>query len=110
MLFPAARSDKNFVKVNSVQEACAKWFAVHILKFEILQTKWKYKTKSIKMLFRFIDEKLKTKSLVFFVSIFSVICKISNFNMWTAKHLAQGSCTDVTLSIQLTPIPPLRLC
>ena len=25
-------------KVNSVQEACAKCFAVHILKFEILQT------------------------------------------------------------------------
>ena len=25
----------NFVKVNSVQEACAKCFAVHILKFEI---------------------------------------------------------------------------
>ena len=25
-------------KVNSVQEACAKRFAVHILKFEILQT------------------------------------------------------------------------
>ena len=25
------------VKVNSVQEACAKCFAVHILKFEILQ-------------------------------------------------------------------------
>ena len=26
------------IKVNSVQEACAKCFAVHILKFEILQT------------------------------------------------------------------------
>ena len=25
-------------KVNSVQEACAKCFAVHLLKFEILQT------------------------------------------------------------------------
>ena len=32
-----------FSKVNSVQEACAKYFAVHILKFEILQTTWKNK-------------------------------------------------------------------
>ena len=38
------------LKVNSVQEACAKCFVVHILKFEILQTTWKNKTKSIKML------------------------------------------------------------
>ena len=33
-------------KVNSVQEACAKYFAVHLLKFEILQATWKNKTKS----------------------------------------------------------------
>ena len=47
---------------------------------------------------RFIDEKLKTKSLMFFVSFFfHVICKISNFNMWTSKHLAQASCTELTL-------------
>ena len=37
-------------KVNSVQEAFAKYFAVHLLKFEILQTTWKNKTKSIKLL------------------------------------------------------------
>ena len=42
--------EEKFVKVNSVQEACAKYFAVHMLKFEILQTTWKNKTKSIKML------------------------------------------------------------
>ena len=30
---------------------------------------------------RFIDEKLKTKILMFFVSFFHVICKISDFNM-----------------------------
>ena len=35
-------------KVNSVQEACAKCFGVHLLKFEILQTTWK--NKNIKML------------------------------------------------------------
>ena len=55
-------------KVNSVQEPCAKCFAVHKLKFEILQ--------------RFIGEKLKTNSPVSVVSFFNVICKISNFNIW----------------------------
>ena len=34
-LFPVLVSS---VKVNSVQEACATYFAVHVLKFEILQT------------------------------------------------------------------------
>ena len=37
-------------KVNSIQEASAKCFAVHIIKFEILQTTWKNKAKNIKML------------------------------------------------------------
>ena len=37
-------------KVNSVQEACAKHFAVHTLEFEIFQTTCKNKTKNIKML------------------------------------------------------------
>ena len=47
---------------------------------------------------RSIGEKLKTKSLMFFVSFFfHVICKMSNFNMRTAKHLAQASCTELTL-------------
>ena len=32
-----------------------------------------------------------------------VICKISNFNMRTAKHLAQASCTDLTLSVNSAP-------
>ena len=30
---------KSINKVNTVQEACAKCFAVHLLRFEILQTK-----------------------------------------------------------------------
>ena len=34
---------------------------------------------------------------MFFVSFFHVICKISNFNVLTAKHLAQASCTELTL-------------
>ena len=35
-------------KVDSVKEACAKCFAVHILKFEIFQTTWKAKQKNSK--------------------------------------------------------------
>ena len=38
-----------FYKINSVQEACDKCFAVHILEFEILQTK--NETKNIRLLF-----------------------------------------------------------
>ena len=49
---------------------------------------------------RFIGEKLKTTSLMFFVSFFHVICKISNFNMCTAKHLAQAPCPELTLQGQ----------
>ena len=84
------------IKFNSVQEACPKCFAVHILKFEILPTTWKKQNKKHQNA-RSIDEKLQTKSLMFFVSFFYVICKISNFNMWTAKHLVQASCTELTL-------------
>ena len=47
-------------KVNSVQEACAKYFAVHLLKFEILQTTRKNKTKNIKML-DLLAKKLKIR-------------------------------------------------
>ena len=36
--------------------------------------------------------------LMFFVLFFHVVCKVSNFNKWTAKHLAQASCTELTLS------------
>ena len=56
-------------KVNSVQGACVKCFAVHILKFEILQTTWKKKNKKHQNA-TFINEKLKTKSMMFFVSFF----------------------------------------
>ena len=83
-----------FYKINSVQEACDKCFAVHILEFEILQIIWKIKQNKKLQNTKSIDEKLKTKSPMFFVWCFHVICKVSNFNMWTAKHLAQASCTD----------------
>ena len=39
------------------------------------------KTKQKHQNARFNDEKLKTKSLMFFVHFFHVVCKISNFNM-----------------------------
>ena len=67
--------------------------SVHILKFEILQTTWKNKTKNIKIL----DLLLKNWKLTVWCSLFHfshVICKISKFNMWTGKHLAQASCTE----------------
>ena len=32
-----------------------------------------------------------------FFWFFHEVCKISNFYMWTAKHLAQASCTELTL-------------
>ena len=64
------------IKVSSVQEPCAKCFAVHISKFEILQTTWKKQNKKHQNV-RSIDEKLKTKSLMFFVSFFS--CDLQDF-------------------------------
>jgi hypothetical protein len=61
-----------FVKVNSIQEAYAKCFAVHLSKFEILQITRKNKAKNIKMLSRSFGEKVKSKGLMFFVSSFSI--------------------------------------
>ena len=34
---------------------------------------------------------------MFYVLFFHVFCKILYFDMWTAKHLAQASCTEFTL-------------
>ena len=73
---------------------------LHILKYEILQTTWKKQNKKHQNA-RLIDEKLKTKSLMLFVSFFHVIFKISNFNMWTQKHLAQASCAELTLILSV---------
>ena len=85
---------RNWNKVNSIQEACAKCSVVHLLNFEILQTTHK---KQQHLNAKFIGEKLKTRVWHFLFHYFHVICKISNFNMWTAKHLAQASCTELTL-------------
>ena len=35
---------------------------------------------------------------------FHAICKISNFNMRTAKHLAQASCAELTLQFEIRSI------
>ena len=82
----------NIFKVRSVQEPCVKCFVVNILRFAILKTTWKNKKHQNA---RSIDKKLKTKSSLF--NFLHLNCKISNFNMWTAKRLAQASCTDFTL-------------
>ena len=90
-----------YVKVNSVQEACDKCFAVHILKFEILQITWKKWNKEHQTLsFQFFTNRFSIS--MFFVLFFHVVCKISNFDKWTAKHLVQASCTELTLPLSLS--------
>ena len=93
-----------WVKVNSVQGACAKFLANHMKK----QNKKHKNAKSI-------GENWKLRVCY---SFFHVIYKISN-NMWTAKHLAQASFTELTLHInatstwQITIVPdifPHNLC
>ena len=90
-------------KANSVQEACGKCFAVHLLKFEILQTTWEKWNKEHQTLsFQYFTN--KSSLLVFFVLFFHVVCKISNFNKWTSWHLAQASCTELTLFVKINSI------
>ena len=69
-------------KVNSVQEACAK--------FERNEAK--------NISFSPID---LSSIFMFFVLLFQVFCKILNFDKSTARHLAQASCTDLTLLVDL---------
>ena len=66
----------------------ALWFK---LKCEILQIVWnKWNKQHQTISFQFF-----TFSILMF---FHEVCKISNSNKWTAKHLAQVSCTELTLS------------
>ena len=68
-------SQNLYHKVNSVQEACAKCFVVHIFKFEILQITLKKLNKEHQTLsFQFFTNKVHI--LIFF----HVVCKISNSN------------------------------
>ena len=44
---------------------------------------------------------------MFFVLFFHFVGKISNSNMWTTKHLAQASCTKLTLlKVQVRVVRP----
>ena len=54
------------------------------------------KTKQKTLKCKSIVKKLKTKGLIFFFHFHHVICKILNFDVWTRKHLAQASCTELT--------------
>ena len=87
------------LKVNSVQEVCGKCFAVHVLKFEILQITWKNQTKNIRLLV-FSFSPIDLAFWCFLFCFFHVVCKISNFDMWSTKYLAQASCTELTLLLQ----------
>ena len=73
-------------KVNSAQEACpnALWFTMWILqKFEIFKSHEKKWNKEHQALFSSID----------------IACGLQDFNMWTAKHFMQASCTELTLNL-----------
>ena len=70
LLLHQPETKKQLSKVNSLQETCAKCFALHLLKFEILQASCK--TQNAKS----IGGKLKIKDLMFFASFFHVNFKI----------------------------------
>ena len=96
MFSPCSAKGRASDKDLPVQEAWAKCFLVHLLEFEILQTTWKNKTNSIKIL-DLLMKNWKIRVWYHLLHFFHVICKILNFNMWAAKHLAQASCTELTL-------------
>ena len=105
---------KCFFKVNSVQEARAKCFWVHIKIWNLAnhrKKKWNEELQTLNFQF-FIN---KSSILICFVLFFHVICKISSFNMWTAKHLGQASCTELTLKkhgrlFVTPPVDELNYC
>ena len=88
----------HFEAIKDIKSTQYKKLAVHMLKFEILQTTWKNKTKGIKML-NLLMKNWKLRVWCSLFHFFHVICNISNFNMWTEKHFAQTSCTELTLAI-----------
>ena len=70
-----------------------------------MQTTCKNRTKHIKILDLLMKNwKLRVWCSLFY--FFHVICKISNFNMWTPKHLAQASCTELTLKVKIKAYCP----
>ena len=87
-------------KVKSVQEASAKFFAVQMLKSKIFPIEWKNKwnNEHHSLSFQFVVN--LSCILMFFVLFFHVVCKISNFDKWTATNLVQASCTELTLRLE----------
>ena len=78
-----------------VQEPCVKCLAVHILHFEILGTNKKINQKCPVHIYVDMLERLKTEHLNIFVSFF---IRFSRFQILTAKHLMQASCTELALT------------
>ena len=66
---------------------------IEIWKFTNLMRKQKKKHQNA----RSTDKKLKPRVWCSLFHFFHVVCKISHFNTWTAKHLAQASCTKFTV-------------
>jgi hypothetical protein len=95
-------------KVNSVEEACGKCFAVHILKFEILQITWKKWNKEHQTLsFQFFIDKSST--FMGFVLFFHVVWKISNFDMWTLNPKGFGASFLYWVDFNMQNIFPTEL-
>ena len=69
------------IKVNSVQEACAKCFAVHILRFEILQIAWnKWNKQHQTLIFQFFTNRFNILRCVFFC--FQIFLKSEAKSIW----------------------------
>ena len=73
--------------VKLEQETCAKCFAVHISKFEILQSTWKSKTKKNIKKLDLLMKNWKSRVWCSLFHLFHMICKISNFNSISRKLL-----------------------
>ena len=75
---------RSALKVKSVQEAYAKYFAVHILEFEILQITWNNEAKNIRLLvFSFSSINLKLWCFLFcffmwFAGFQILICELQS--------------------------------
>ena len=52
----------------------------------------------------------RSSILMFFVLFFHVVCKISNFDIWTAKLLEQASCTELSLILPFFYHLPTSVC
>ena len=93
-----------FVSLKSTQY---KKLAPNALRFtywnlKSCKTHEKIQKNPIKML-NLLVKNWKLRVWCYLFHYFHVICKISNFNMWTAKHLAQASRNELTLLFMTHP-------